>query len=341
LTHRAEFNSISMTTPSDSVLSAAPRAHVHHPTRTIVLAFATVYFFWGATFLAIRYGVQSIPPLLMQGTRHLVAGVALFSIARARGAEAPTRRQWLGAAMVGGLLLLGGNGILAYAERVLPSGVSALLVATVSLWIAIIEWLRPGGTRPTYRVAAGLALGFLGVAVLVSPGTLFGHSSGEPIRIIPALALILGAMLWATGSMLSRHVSLPRSALLAAAMYALTGGTLLWIVGLGLGEGATLDIHAITLRSWLSILYLAIFGSFLGLSAYAFLLHNVAPSRVATYAYVNPIVAVLLGWAVAGERITPQILIAAAVIIVSVVLVITAPKAPVAADVGSQPAMSE
>ncbi len=330
-----------MSGPTESVLSSAPRAEVHHPTRTIVLAFATVYFFWGATFLAIRYGVESIPPLLMQGTRHLVAGTALYAIARARGAEAPTKRHWLGAAMVGGLLLLGGNGILAFAERVLPSGVSALLVATVSLWIAIIEWLRPGGVRPTLRVAAGLALGFFGVALLVSPRTLFGHASGDSIRIAPALALIVGSMLWASGSMLSRHVSLPRSALLAAAMYALTGGTLLWIVGLGLGEGAALDIHAITLRSWLSILYLAVFGSFLGLSAYAFLLHNVAPSRVATYAYVNPIVAVFLGWAVAGERITTQILVAAAVIIVSVVLVITAPRAPVATDVGSQPAISE
>ncbi len=330
-----------MSAPPESVISAAPRAEVHHPARTIILAFSTVYFFWGATFLAIRYGVESIPPLLMQGTRHLVAGTALYTIARLRGAEAPTKRHWLGAAMVGGLLLLGGNGILAYAERVLPSGVAALLVATVSLWIAIIEWLRPGGIRPTVRVAAGLALGFFGVALLVNPGSLFGHAAGSAIRLGPALALMCGAMLWASGSMLSRHVSLPRSALLAAAMYALTGGTLLWIVGLGLGEGSSLDIHAITLRSWLSILYLAIFGSFLGLSAYAFLLRNVAPSRVATYAYVNPIVAVFLGWAVAGERITAQILIAAAVIIVSVVLVITAPRAPVAADVGSQPSMSE
>jgi drug/metabolite transporter (DMT)-like permease len=243
--------------------------------------------------------------------------------------------------MVGGLLLLGGNGILAYCERVLPSGVAALLVATVSLWMAIIEWLRPGGIRPTVRVAAGLALGFLGVALLVSPRNPFGHAAGDVIRIGPAIALIFGSMLWASGSMLSRHVSLPRSALLAAAMYALTGGTLLWIVGLGLGEGSALDIHTITLRSWLSILYLAIFGSFLGLSAYAFLLHNVAPSRVATYAYVNPIVAVFLGWAVAGEQITVKMMVAAAVIIMSVVLVITAPRAPVAREVGSQPAMSE
>lgn len=330
-----------MSSKSESVISVAPRAHAHHSTRTIVVAFATVYFFWGCTFLAIRYGVQTIPPLIMQGSRHLIAGVALYAIARFRGAKAPQPRHWLGATLVGGLMLLGGNGILAYSERVLPSSVAALIVGSVSLWMAIIEWLRPGGMRPTTRVTVGLVFGFLGVALLVSPSNPFGHAGAEPVRIIPALALVLGSLFWAVGSILSRHVSLPKSALLSAAMYALCGGTLLWIVGIGIGEGAALDIHAITTRSWLSIAYLAIFGSFLGLSAYAFLLHNVPPSRVATYAYVNPIVAVIIGWAFAGETITLQMTIAAIVIIISVILVISAPRAAVAEDIAREPSISE
>lgn len=330
-----------MTGRSESVLSSTPRQHANHPTRTIVIAFAIVYLFWGATFLAIRFGVQTIPPLMMQGSRHLLAGTILFIIARWRGAEAPALRHWIGAAIVGGLMLLGGNGILAYSERVLPSSVAALIVGSVSLWIAIIEWLRPGGMRPTTRVAIGLVFGFLGVALLVSPRNPFGHAVSEPVRILPALALVLGSLFWATGSILSRHVSLPRSALLSASMYALCGGALLWIIGLTIGEGARLNLHAITMRSWLSVGYLAIFGSFLGLSAYAFLLHNVPPSRVATYAYVNPIVAVTIGWAVAGEHITTQMLVAAAVIIFSVILVISAPRTPIAADVGQEPAISE
>lgn len=330
-----------MSSKPESVISVAPRAHAHHSTRTIVVAFATVYFFWGCTFLAIRYGVQTIPPLIMQGSRHLIAGVALYAIARFRGADAPQPRHWLGATLVGGLMLLGGNGILAYSERVLPSSVAALIVGSVSLWMAIIEWLRPGGMRPTARVTVGLVFGFLGVALLVSPSNPFGRAGAEPVRIIPALALVLGSLFWAVGSILSRHVSLPKSALLSAAMYALCGGTLLWIVGIGIGEGAALDIHAITTRSWLSIGYLAIFGSFLGLSAYAFLLHNVPPSRVATYAYVNPIVAVIIGWAFAGETITLQMTIAAIVIIISVILVISAPRAAVAEDIAREPSISE
>jgi drug/metabolite transporter (DMT)-like permease len=316
--------------------AASSRAATHSP-RKVTIAFAAVYLFWGSTFLAIRYGVQTIPPLLMTGTRHLIAGVVLYAIARLRGAPKPQPKHWLAAASVGALLLLCGNGALSWSEQVLPSSVAALLVATVSLWMIIVEWLRPGGHRPTLRIATGLAFGFLGVVILVSPRTPFFQPSQQAVNPVAAVTLVLGSLMWAIGSILSRHLELPSSPLLATAMIALTGGTLLWMVGLIGGEGADLHLHRVTLRSALALAYLAVFGSIIGLTAYTYILHNAPPSRVSTYAFVNPVVAVFLGWAVAGERITPRMLAAAAVIIASVILVITAPHNAAPEELGAQP----
>lgn len=308
--------------------------------RVLVLAFVTVYIFWGSTYLAIRYGVETIPPLLMSGTRHFAAGVVLYLIARLRGAEKPSGRQWFSAALVGFLLLLCSNGTLATTERILPSSIAALLVATVSLWMVIIEWLRPGGVRPTARIALGLAFGFLGVVFLVSPRVPFLQASPERISPIAAVALIAASLVWAIGSVASRHIDLPRSALLSTAMYALTGGAMLWVVGLALGEGWQVHIHEISARSWFAMGYLAVFGSIIGLTAYTYLLKHAAPSRVATYAYVNPLVAVFLGWAIAGEKLDAQVLLSAAVIVFSVMLVITAPHSPESADL-AQPSIPD
>lgn len=306
----------------------------------LLVAFLAVYVFWGSTYLAIRYGVETIPPLLMSGTRHFIAGVFLYILARFRGGKKPTLRQWRSAAFVGALLLLCSNGTLAITERILPSSIAALLVATVSLWMVIIEWLRPGGVRPTGRIAACLAFGFLGVVFLVSPRVPFLHSSQEHVNTGAALALIVASLVWAIGSVSSRHVDLPGSALLSAAMYALTGGAMLWFAGLLSHEGSQLHLLEVSARSWFAMAYLAIFGSIVGLTAYAYLLKHAPPARVATYAYVNPLVAVFLGWAVAGEPVTARMLIAGAVIIFSVMLVITAPHSPESEDL-AQPSIPD
>lgn len=308
--------------------------------RVLILAFATVYIFWGSTYLAIRYGVETIPPLVMSGTRHFVAGLVLYVFARVRGAAKPSRRQWLSAALVGFLLLLCSNGTLAVTERILPSSIAALLVATVSLWMVIIEWLRPGGIRPTARIVCGLLFGFLGVIFLVSPRVPLLQASQERVNPVAAIALIFGSLLWAIGSVASRHIDLPRSALLSASMYALTGGAMLWIAGLIGGETNRLHIHEVSARSWIGMIYLAIFGSIVGLTAYTYLLKHASPSQVATYAYVNPLVAVFLGWAVAGERINAHVLLSAAVIVFSVMLVITAPHSPESDDL-AQPSIPD
>jgi drug/metabolite transporter (DMT)-like permease len=287
----------------------------------LAAAFAAVYVLWGSTFLAIRFAVATLPPFLMAGTRHLIAGVVLYPLASLRSRERPTRANWTAAALMGALLLFGGNGGVSWAEQIVPSGVAALLVATVSLWMVIIEWLRPGGTRPGGRVIVGLVLGFAGLTFLMGPSKLAGGGRVDPLG---ATVLVLAALSWATGSVFSRRLPLPRMPLLGTAMQSLAGGVLLILVGLLTGQGGALDWKAVSLRSVLALGYLIVFGSLLGFSAYTWLLAHAPPTRVATYAYVNPVVAMFLGWALAGEQPTLRTLLAAAVIVGGVVLVITA-----------------
>ena len=305
-------------------LGRGTREPVHRPAPSqakLVIAFATVYILWGSTFLAIRWAVASLPPFLMAGTRHLIAGAVLYPLAQLRGGERPTRANWSAAALVGALLLFGGNGGVCWAEQIVPSGVAALLVATVSLWMVILDWLRPGGARPGGRVILGLVLGFGGLAFLVGPSKLAGAGRVNPLG---ATILLLAALSWATGSVFSRHLELPRSPLLGTGMQSLAGGALLIVAGLLTGQGGELHWQAVSLRSVLSLGYLIVFGSLLGFSAYTWLLAHAPPTRVATYAYVNPVIAMFLGWLLAGERLTLRTLVAAAVIVAAVVLVITA-----------------
>jgi drug/metabolite transporter (DMT)-like permease len=282
--------------------------------------FAAVYILWGSTYLAIRFAIATLPPLLMAGARHLIAGLILYPLARVQGKEQPTRANWLAAALMGAFLLLGGNGGVSWSEQIVPSGVAALLVASVSLWMVIIEWLRPGGTRPTRRIIMGLVLGFFGLILLVGPSKL----GGGRVNPIGATVLVLASLSWATGSVSAKHLKLPRSPLLTTGMQSLVGGVLLILASVLFGRGASLRLVTVSTRSLLALGYLIVFGSLLGLSAYNWLLHHASPARVATYAYVNPIVAMLLGWAFAGEAITVRTLLAAAIIIVGVVLVISA-----------------
>lgn len=288
----------------------------------VVAAFAAIYLIWGSTYLAIRVGIETLPPFLMAGTRFLIAGSVLYVWARARGAASPERRDWRAAAITGAALLLVGNGLVGWAEQFVASGFAALLIATEPLWVVMLNWALPGGERPGGRTFAGLAVGFVGVAVLVGAGTAAG--AVDPLS---TGALVVAALSWAAGSLYSARVKGTASPLLAAGMQMLAGGALLLVASGVLGEWATFDAGSVSSRSLLAWGYLLIFGSLVGFTAYSWLLKNVTPERASTYAYVNPVVAVLLGWAVAGEQVTVRTLIAAAVIVGAVIITISGKKA--------------
>ncbi|NLH06057.1 MAG: EamA family transporter [Chloroflexi bacterium] len=283
-------------------------------------AFAAIYIIWGSTYLGIRFAIETIPPFLMAGVRFLLAGAMLYGWARVRGAPRPLRVHWRSAAIIGALLLLGGNGGVTWGEQHIASGLAALLVATVPIWIAALDWLRPGGTRPDGPVIAGLLLGFVGILLLVGPGNLGG---GEGNYTLGTLAVLGAAFSWALGSLYSKRAPLPGDALQGIGMEMLAGGVWLWLAGTLAGEWGQLNLGAISLRSGLALAYLTLFGSLVGFTAYVWLLRVVSPARAATYAYVNPVVAVFLGWALAGEELTPLTLVAAAVIIAGVVITTT------------------
>jgi drug/metabolite transporter (DMT)-like permease len=288
----------------------------------LVAAFAAVYVIWGSTYLAIAVGIESFPPLLLPATRHLIAGLVLYPLLRWKTGIRPTPGQWRTAIITGLLLLFLGNGAVCLSERSVPSGVAALLVAMVSFWMVLLDWLRPGGLRPVPRVVASLILGFGGLVLLVGPAHLGGSERVDPIG---AGILVIGSFAWACGSIYSKHNDLPSSPMLGVAMQSLAGGIGLWIAGLLAGEGRQLHLAAISLRSWIALAYLLVFGSGIGFTAYVYLLKKSSAARVGTYAFVNPVVALFLGWLGAGEAITLRTALAAAVILTAVLLVITAP----------------
>lgn len=300
--------------------SASP-ARASHPT-LVLLSFALVYLVWGSTFYAIRVGIESFPPALLVGLRHLTVGLFFYPTFRILTREKPTIAQWRTTFITGCLLLAIGNGIVAWAELTVPSGIAALLVATVSLWMVLLDWLRPGGVRPAPRVIAGFLLGFLGMALLVGPKHL-GNS--ERIDPLGACALIGASLAWAAGSIYSRHHPLPRSPLLGVAMQTLSGGAMLCLFAALTGDLRNLHLAHVTLRSWLALLYLIVFGSALGFSAYVYILKHSTATHVATYAFVNPVVALFLGWFLAGEPLSLRTLLASSIVLTAVLLVITAP----------------
>jgi drug/metabolite transporter (DMT)-like permease len=293
----------------------------HASRAQIIAAFASIYVIWGSTYLAIRYAVETIPPFVMGGVRFLISGTILYLWSRYRGAARPTRIHWRNAIVAGGFLLLGGNGAVIWAEQFVPSGLTALLVSILPFWLVIIEWVRPPRKNPSGAVLVGLILGFVGIIVLVGPSSAGGHGNVAPLG---ALVLILGSLSWAIGSFWSRDAQLPESGLLTTGMEMLGGGALLMIVGALSGEFAQLDVHTISKASAIGLLYLVTFGSLLGFTSYIWLLDKVSPARLGTYAYVNPLVAVMLGWAIAGERLSIRTGIAAAIVICAVALITTA-----------------
>lgn len=288
------------------------------PLGLVIAAFAVVYLIWGSTYLGIRYAVESIPPFLMAGARHLAAGLLLFAFALARGAKWPSRREWRDAAIAGTLMLVIGNGGVTWAEQLIPSGIAALLVALTPVWMVLVDWARPGGVRPRVLVGIGLVVGLAGV-VLLARKQMSGHGSAYGWGVA---ALIAASICWALGSVFNRTARKPESAFLGVALQMITGGGILLVISMLQGEVKQFSCAQVTALSFGAWLYLAIAGSLIAYTAYVWLLHATTPARVATYAYVNPLIAVLLGCTIGHEVFSPEIYLAGGLIIVAVVLVL-------------------
>jgi len=286
-----------------------------HSRLKVLLAFAAIYFVWGSTFLAIRFAVRSLPPLLTMGMRHLAAGTLLFLWLRLRGPVKIERRLWGPALFAGACCFLGCHGLLAWAEMRIDSGLAALLSSTLPIWMVLLAHLRGLESELNARVLSGIALGFAGVAILMPMD--FHGPQPEGLR---ALAVLAAEMLWAVGAIYGRGVKTKTSPSTFAAMQMICGGTLLWIVGLGLGEGAKLHAADFTARAVLSVVFLIVFGSLVTFTAYVWLLQVSSPAVVSTHSYVNPLVAVLLGWGFAGEAVTWRTAAGTVVILASVAI---------------------
>jgi drug/metabolite transporter (DMT)-like permease len=285
-------------------------------------ALGAVYLIWGSTYLAIRFAIETMPPFLMGGLRFLIAGAVLFAIRRLLGDRPPSKTEWRSAGVVGLFLLTGGNGCVVFAEQWVPSSLTALLLASTPLWIVLLDWLRPGGHRPTGRALLGVLVGFGGVALLIGPGEL---AVGGQRELVGALIVVLGALLWAAGSLYGRGAALPSSPLLGTSMEMLIGGAGLLILGTLAGQWNQFNPAAFSTKSSAAFIYLIVFGAWIAFSAYVWLLKNAPTPLVATYAYVNPVVAIVLGSLLAGEAVTPRTVLAAAIILGAVVLTTSAP----------------
>ena len=287
----------------------------------IWIALIAVYLIWGSTYLAIRYVVETIPPFIGMSMRFISAGVVLYIWRIFKGDSAPTRRQWRDTGIIGLLLLVGGNGIVSWAEQFVPSGIAALLISTMPIWMVIIESLRRGGEKPKVKTVIGLILGFSGVALMIGPGEL----SNEIGKLHPLglIALPTAALLWSLGSVYSKSADLPSSSLMTTSAEMLIGSAGLFLVGTLRGEWGIFNFAAVTNESWAGLLYLAIVGSLGGFVAYAYLLKNAPISLVSTYAYVNPVIALLLGAWIAQESLDGRTIIAAVIILGAVILITT------------------
>jgi drug/metabolite transporter (DMT)-like permease len=315
--------------PLEDGANAKTTVASHGPTlrpsrKKVVLAFAAIYTIWGSTYLGIRYGVETIPPFFLAGARYILAGSILYAWMRVRGNVRPTLAQWRAAGLIGGLLFLGGNGALSWAETRVPSGVASLVVSTIPIWMVLITHAqhkaKHENARLDKRVIAGLVVGVVGIVLLIGPSQVLGHGGVDGFG---AVVLLCGSLSWAIGSLYSPKVGLPKSTMTAAAMEMMCGGVLLVLFGLLTPERSVFSIDAISARSALSFVYLTCVGSLVGFTSYNWLLTHSTPARVSTYAYVNPVVAVFLGWAIAGEAVTTRTLTAAALVVAAVALIIT------------------
>jgi drug/metabolite transporter (DMT)-like permease len=290
----------------------------------VLLAFAIVYLVWGSTYLALRIAIESIPPFLMAAMRFLLAGTVLFAWLRVRGAPLPRREEWRTHGLIGALLFLCSHGGVVYATLTVPSGVVALLIGAVPLWVVLLDWIAFARRRPSLLSAIGVVVGFAGIAILIDPHR---FASDAPIDVRGALAVVCGSIGWAAGTL---HASRARSTahpMMATAVQMLVGGALLLCASALRGELPALHAGAVTARSITAFLYLSLVGSLVAFSAYSYLLRHAPPMRVSTYAYVNPVVAVVLGWAYGGEPLGMRTLVAMCVIVGAVALITVARRA--------------
>ena len=293
----------------------------------VLLAFAIIYFVWGSTFLAIRVGVREVPPFLLAGMRFLVAGIVLYVWMRVRGTPSPTTREWGAASLLAILIFVFDYGLLFWAERRVPSGIAAVMMATIPVFMALAEIVFLRTQRLTLRLAIALLVGMAGVAVLV------GHSislGGAPIDSAGACALIVAAISWSTAASLSRKMPLPAAKGMSSGAQMLAGGVLLTLTAALLGEFRGFHVQAVSRETWLALAYLIVAGSIVGFTAYVWLIHRESPTRVGTYAYVNPVVAVLVGHFLGGEAIGARTIAGTLLVLVSVVVITTTPKKLVA-----------
>ncbi|MBL8857500.1 MAG: EamA family transporter [Planctomycetes bacterium] len=311
---------------TQSTVSAAT-SRVH-----LIAAFAAVYVLWGSTYVAIKFAVETLPPFVMAGARFTAAGLILLAWTHWRGAPAATWRQWKNAAVGGAFLIMISNGLVCWSEKRVDSSLAALMVATVPLWMMTLDWLRPGGKRPRPLTGLGVLAGLVGVAILVWPET--GAVRIDPLGI---LALIVATLAWSIGSLFTRTADMGGSMLKGAAMQMLCGGVLQFAVGGLRGEWNEFDALHVTLKSVLSLVWLLVAGSLVGFTAYMWLLRHTSTTRAATYAYVNPIVALILGAFLAQEELTPRRLIGACVVVGGVVLSLTFASTPPPRPASSEP----
>ena len=286
----------------------------------VLLAFAAVYLVWGSTYLFIKYAVETIPPFMMGATRFFVAGGLLYALARWRGAASPTRDDWRAAAITGVLMLGMGNGAVVWSETRIPSGVAALIVSSVPIWIVLMDWLRPRGVRPRAAVFVGLALGLIGMVILIGPRAIVGEGHVDGFG---AGVLICGSLAWALGSLITRGSKRTGSPLVFSALQMGAAAVAMTIASISMGDLTRFHLGDVTLKSLVSWIYLVTFGSIIGYTAYVYLLGAVSAAKAATYAYVNPIIAVVLGWAFASEPISLRTIVATTVILGGVALITT------------------
>jgi drug/metabolite transporter (DMT)-like permease len=291
------------------------------------IALLALYIVWGSTYLAIRFAVETLPPFMHASLRFLISGVILYLWRRAAGDPAPTLGNWKSTAIVGTALLLGGNGLVGWAEQTVPSGIAALMITTSPFWLVLFESLRAGGTKPSWQAILGLVIGFIGVFILVGPAEITGVKGD--FDTFGIILLLLAPLFWSIGSIYAKGADMPKSTLLSTGMQMLMGAVALFLVSVVRGELNGFSLGSVSMRSWLALLYLITFGSLIGFVSYGWLLHNAPISLVSTYAYVNPVVAVLLGSIFADEPLNGRILIAAAIIIGAVVLINSARQAKV------------
>jgi len=282
----------------------------------ILLAFAAVYFVWGSSYIGIRFAIETIPPFLMTAVRFLTSGTILIGFALARGAKMPTRIHWRSAAVAGGFLFLLNNSMIVWAQdHGLPSGVTAILLATMPMFMVLLNWVR--GVRPTLVTMIGLLVGFAGMLLLVSPGSI----AVENMHPLAPFAVLGASACWSFGALFARGADLPENGSLSTGMQLFAGGAMILILSLVTGDAATLDLSGISLTSAVAFFHLTIMSSILTFSAFVWMMKVVPPAKVATYAYVNPVIAMILGWALANEPLTERKLIAAAIILSGVVII--------------------